>query len=56
MPPASYGELQIWRTFLEHPTAAWTAQQLVDAFPEESAPAYLLRDVTKSTASGSGTA
>jgi transposase InsO family protein len=28
----------------EHPTAAWTAQQLVDAFPEESAPAYLLRD------------
>jgi putative transposase len=28
----------------EHPTAGWTAQQLVDAFPEESAPAYLLRD------------
>jgi transposase InsO family protein len=28
----------------EHPTAAWTAQQLVDAFPEESAPACLLRD------------
>jgi putative transposase len=28
----------------EHPTAAWTAQQLVDAFPDESAPAYLLRD------------
>jgi hypothetical protein len=26
----------------EHPTAAWTAQQLVDAFPDESAPAYLL--------------
>jgi transposase InsO family protein len=28
----------------EHPTAGWTAQQLVDAFPDESAPAYLLRD------------
>ena len=27
-----------------HPTAIWTAQQLVDAFPDESAPAYLLRD------------
>jgi putative transposase len=28
----------------EHPTAAWTAQQLVDAFPDESAPTYLLHD------------
>src|SRR5467141_606092 len=28
----------------EHPTAHWTAQQLVDAFPDESAPSYLLRD------------
>jgi putative transposase len=28
----------------EHPTAQWTAQQLVDAFPDESAPAYLIRD------------
>jgi transposase InsO family protein len=28
----------------EHPTAAWAAQQLVDAFPDESAPAYLLHD------------
>src|SRR5262249_4386814 len=28
----------------EHPTATWTAQQLVDAFPDESAPAYLHRD------------
>lgn len=27
-----------------HPTAEWTAQQLVDAFPWESAPRYLLRD------------
>jgi hypothetical protein len=28
----------------EHPTAAWTAQQLIDAFPDASAPAYLIRD------------
>ena len=28
----------------EHPTAQWTAQQIVDAFPWESAPRYLLRD------------
>src|SRR5213594_1159030 len=27
-----------------HPTAAWTTQQLVDAFPDDSAPPYLLRD------------
>src|SRR5213594_4037641 len=28
----------------EHPTAAWTAQQVVDTFPDDSAPPYLLRD------------
>ena len=28
----------------EHPSAAWTAQQIVDAFPNDSAPSYLLRD------------
>src|SRR5262249_33021656 len=28
----------------EHPTAAWTAQQIVDAFPDDSAPSHLLRD------------
>src|SRR5881396_970209 len=28
----------------EHPTAIWTAQQIVDAFPEDSAPRYLVRD------------
>jgi putative transposase len=28
----------------EHPTEAWTAQQIVDAFPDDSAPSYLLRD------------
>ena len=28
----------------EHPTAAWTAQQLVEAFPENTVPGWLLRD------------
>ena len=28
----------------EHPTADWTAQQIVAAFPDDSAPSYLLRD------------
>jgi len=28
----------------EHSTAHWTAQQLVEAFPFETAPRYLLRD------------
>jgi transposase InsO family protein len=28
----------------EHPTAQWTAQQIVEAFPFDSAPSYLVRD------------
>src|SRR5207244_1095654 len=28
----------------EHPTAHWTSQQIVDAFPDDSAPSFLLRD------------
>jgi len=28
----------------EHPTAAWTAQQLIEAFPEDTAPRFLIRD------------
>ena len=28
----------------DHPTAAWAAQQLVESFPEEITPKYLLRD------------
>jgi putative transposase len=28
----------------ERPTAAWTAQQIVDTFPDDTAPSYLLRD------------
>ena len=31
----------------EHPTATWTAQQMVEAFPEHTAPGYLLRDRDK---------
>jgi len=27
-----------------HPTAAWTAQQIIEAFPFDTAPKYLLRD------------
>jgi len=28
----------------EHPTAQWTAQQIIEAFPFETAPIYVLRD------------
>ena len=28
----------------DHPTAVWTARQIIEAFPEETAPKYLLRD------------
>ena len=28
----------------EHPTAEWTAAQLMQAFPWDAAPRYLLRD------------
>ena len=28
----------------EHPTARWTAQQMLEAFPEDSAPRFLIRD------------
>src|SRR5260370_36490624 len=34
-------------TVTEHPTAAWTAQHIVDIFPDDSAPSYLLRDRDK---------
>jgi putative transposase len=27
-----------------HPTAVWTAQQIIEAFPEETAPRFLMRD------------
>jgi transposase InsO family protein len=28
----------------DHPTAAWTAQQIIEAFPDDTAPRWLLRD------------
>jgi putative transposase len=28
----------------EHPTAEWTAQQIIETFPEDTAPRYLIRD------------
>ncbi len=28
----------------EHPTAEWAGQQIVEAFPEDTAPRYLIRD------------
>src|SRR5262245_14283897 len=28
----------------EHPSAAWTAQQIIETFPDETAPRFLLRD------------
>jgi putative transposase len=31
----------------EHPTALWTGQQMVEDFPEDSVPRYLLRDRDK---------
>ena len=27
-----------------HPTAVWTARQVIEAFPEETAPRLLVRD------------
>jgi hypothetical protein len=28
----------------DHPTAAWTARQMIEAFPNDTAPRWLLRD------------
>src|SRR6185312_9752937 len=28
----------------EHPTAVWTAQQIIEAFPNDTTPRWLLRD------------
>ena len=28
----------------DHPSAAWTAQQIVEAFPEDTAPRFMIRD------------
>src|SRR5712671_4058794 len=56
VPTATFRVLYVFVVLLHHrrqvvhfnvtdsPTAAWTAQQLVEAFPDDSAPRYLLRD------------
>jgi hypothetical protein len=45
-----------WNNVTEHPTAAWTGQQIVEAFPDDTTPAYLSAIATRSTASPSGNA
>src|SRR5713226_235750 len=56
VPTATFRVLYVFVVLLHHrrrvvhfnvtdsPTAAWTAQQLIEAFPDDSAPRYLLRD------------
>jgi len=34
----------LWFAVTRHPTAEWLAQQIVEAFPWNAAPAYLVRD------------
>ena len=34
----------LWFAVTQHPTAEWLAQQIVEAFPWDTAPAYLVRD------------
>jgi transposase InsO family protein len=34
----------LWFAVIRHPTAEWLAQQIVEAFPWDTAPAYLVRD------------
>src|SRR5438874_3610201 len=56
VPTATFRVLYVFVVLLHHrrqvvhfnvtdsPTAAWSAQQIVEAFPDDSAPRYLLRD------------
>jgi len=34
----------LWFAVTRHPTAEWLAQQIVEAFPWNTAPTYLVRD------------
>ena len=34
----------LWFAVTRHPTAEWLAQQIIEAFPWETAPTYLVRD------------
>src|SRR5262245_40547381 len=41
----SHGRRQLlWFAVTKHPTAEWLAQQIVEAFPWDTAPRYLIRD------------
>ena len=37
-------ERTVSRLMPKHPTAEWTAQQIIEAFPEDAVPRYLIRD------------
>ena len=40
-----HGRRQLaWFAVTRHPTAEWLAQQIIEAFPWETAPTYLVRD------------
>jgi hypothetical protein len=34
----------LWFAVIRHPTAEWLARQIVEAFPWDTAPSYLIRD------------
>jgi hypothetical protein len=41
----------LWFAVTRNPTAEWLARQITEAFPWDSAPKYLIRDMTKHLAS-----
>jgi len=43
----------LWFAVTRHPTAEWLAQQIVEAFPWEATPTYLVRDMMALTARSS---
>jgi hypothetical protein len=44
----------LWFAVTRHPTAEWLAQQIVEAFPRRTAPAYLVRDNDRACAPRKG--
>jgi putative transposase len=44
----------VYLNVTDHPTSAWTRQQIREAFPDDTAPAYLLRDRDSSYAADFG--
>src|SRR5262249_53945176 len=45
VPVVGHGRRQLlWFAVTRHPTAEWLAQQIVEAFPWDTAPTYLVRD------------